>query len=138
VLDAGTGTGILSIAALRLGASSVVAFDNDPWAQANVLENFVLNEVGTAAVFREGSIEVVPESGFDLILANINRNVLLDLMSQFADKLDIHGHLILAGLLITDRDLMLNAAQKVHFHPVDEAIEGTWWSIVFRYEGRNS
>ncbi|MEM6335976.1 MAG: 50S ribosomal protein L11 methyltransferase, partial [Bacteroidota bacterium] len=95
VLDAGTGTGVLGIGALKLGAAHVIGFDIDPWAQENVLENLDLNEARSQFEFREGAIDAVPEDGFDLILANINRNVLIDLVPVFAHKLAASGRLIL-------------------------------------------
>ena len=86
LLDAGSGTGILAIAAIKLGAAQAIAFDHDPWSQRNAQENLALNKVDDQVTFREGTIETVPEVGFDLILANINRNVLLDLLPVFARK----------------------------------------------------
>ena len=130
VLDAGTGTGILAIAALKLAAAAAVAFDIDPWAQENAVENFYLNGVAGQVDFREGGIEIVSETGFDLVLANINRNVLLDLLPAFAEKTRSGGRLVLAGLLRQDREPMLEAAAKHTFVPIHEATEGEWWAVV--------
>jgi ribosomal protein L11 methyltransferase len=132
VLDAGTGTGILAIAAVKLGAASTIAFDIDEWAQQNAVENIYLNRVADRVRFREGAIDVIPEDGFDVILANINRNVLLELMPEFEQKLRPNGRLLLAGLLQTDRDRMLEAAAAHHFNCLEEAVEGEWWAAVFR------
>ena len=133
VLDAGTGTGILAIAALKLGAATAVAFDVDPWAQANAVENFYLNAVAERVTFRAGPIDVVDETDFDLVLANINRNALLDLLPAFAEKTKPGGRLALAGLLRQDRERMLEAAAHA-FTPVHEATEGEWWSGVWERE----
>ena len=136
VLDAGSGTGILAIAALKLGAASAIAFDIDPWAQENAVENFLLNAVADQVAFREGGIETVSETGFDLVLANINRNVLLDLLPAFAEKTRPGGRLVLAGLLRQDRERMLEAAAEHAFAPAHEATEGEWWAVVVvRSEG---
>ena len=132
VLDAGTGTGILAIAALRLGAASAIAFDIDPWAQENAVENFLLNGVSKQVDFREGGIEVVPEEDFDLLLANINRNVLLDLLPAFAAKMRADGRLVLAGLLRQDREQMLAVADEHAFTLAHEATEGAWWAVVVK------
>jgi ribosomal protein L11 methyltransferase len=132
VLDAGCGTGILAIAATKLGATKAIAFDIDPWAQANAVENLYLNNVADAIAFREGDISVVPEAHFDLILANINRGVLLDLLPAFAKKLKPDGHLVLAGLLLEDRNGMLDVAARHCLAFVREAEEGAWWSVVLR------
>lgn len=132
VLDAGTGTGILAIAALKLGATTAVAFDIDEWAQVNALENFALNGIAGQIKFRTGGLETVSESGFDLILANIQRNVLLDMLPVFAGKTHLHSRVILAGLLQTDREVMLEAAAQVGFQPLQEATEGSWWAVALQ------
>lgn len=138
VLDAGTGTGILAIAALKLGATSAIAFDVDPWAQENAVENFYLNGVAEQIAFRKGSIDVVAEAGFDLVLANINRNVLLDFLPTLAEKTRVGGRLALAGLLRQDREQMLEAAAAHAFTPVHEATEGEWWAGVWEKGGTSA
>lgn len=135
VLDAGTGTGILAIAALKRGAATAVAFDIDEWAQVNALENFALNGVTSQIKFRTGGLETVSESGFDLILANIQRNVLCDMLPVFAEKTHQHSRVILAGLLQTDREEMLEAATRAGFGPVQEATEGAWWAVALHRQG---
>ena len=135
VLDAGTGTGVLAIAALKLGADAAVGFDIDPWAQVNAVENALLNGVGEAFEIREGSLDTVPEDGFDLVLANINRNALLEMLPGLAAKLADDGRLVLAGLLQTDRETMLGAIRDAGLALYDEATEGEWWSVITTREG---
>lgn len=130
VLDAGTGTGILAIAALKLGATSAVAFDIDEWAQQNAVENFYLNGVADRVTFREGTIDVVPEADFDVILANIHLSVLVDLMPAFAARLRPDGRLLLAGLLRQDRTAICDAAARQGFRPAHENVENEWWACV--------
>jgi len=130
VLDAGSGTGILAIAAVLLGATDAVAFDVDPWSQRNAVENFILNRVDRQIAFRNGSIDQIVAEGFDLVLANINRGVLLDLLPAFAQKMAPSGHLVLAGLLREDRAGMLQAASEEGLAPVQENTEGAWWAVV--------
>jgi len=132
VLDAGSGTGVLAIATIKLGATSALAFDIDAWAQENAVENFVLNDVVDQITFREGGLDVIPESGFDLVLANINRHVLEAYLADFAGKVCPSGHVILAGLLQTDRARMLAQAEPLGLHLANEATEGEWWSVVLR------
>lgn len=129
VLDAGTGTGVLAIAAARLGAAEVVAFDNDPWSVTNARENIEVNQVQDTVRVLEGDLSVVSGS-FDLVLANINRNVLLDSIGGFAQLLAAGGRLVLAGLLRSDRSTMLDALERTGYHVVDESVEGEWLSIV--------
>jgi ribosomal protein L11 methyltransferase len=132
VLDVGTGTGILAIAAVKLGAGSAIAFDIDEWAQENAVENLYLNEVENRITFREGGLEVVPEAGFDLILANIQLNVLLGMAPDFAEKLRPGGRLVLAGLLREQRERMLEGVAAYGFELVREDTEGAWWAGVCR------
>ena len=129
VLDAGTGTGVLAIAAARLGATEVVAFDIDPWSVTNARENIEVNHVQDTVSLLEGDLSVVSGS-FDLVLANINRNVLLESLSDFARFLAPGGHLLLAGLLRSDRSTMLDALERTGYQVTDESVEGEWLSIV--------
>jgi ribosomal protein L11 methyltransferase len=131
VLDAGCGTGILAIAALKLGAESAIGFDIDPWASVNAGENAERNGLAERLDVREGSLEVVPESGFNLILANINRNALLAMLPELADRLVPGGPLVLAGLLREDREDVVEAAGHHGLELHDEATENEWWSGVF-------
>lgn len=134
VLDAGTGTGVLAIAAVKLGAASAVTFDNDEWVQVNAVENFYLNGVADRISFKFGGLEVVEERDFDLVLANINRNVLIEFLPGFAERMRPGAGLILSGLLIDqDRDRMIDEAAEYGFNLSREDTEGPWWSGGFTY-----
>ena len=131
MLDAGTGTGILSIAAVRLGAGSVVAFDTSAWAQENARENIALNDATERITVRQGTIdEAVLETGFDVILANIERDPLISLLPAFADKLADGGRVALAGLTEDDEPRMRAAIAEQGFMIEREARENEWWSVV--------
>ena len=130
VLDAGTGTGVLAIAALRLGAREAVGFDVDPWSVENAVENASLNDVEDRLDVREGGLEVVPERGFDVVLANIQLDVLRGLVPLLAEKLAAGGRLVLAGLLTEQRAPMLDAAAAAGLTLYDEATENDWWACV--------
>ena len=134
VLDAGTGTGILAIAALKLGAASALTFDVDEWAEDNARENFDRNGVGDRAEVRIGSVDAVSETGFDLVLANIHREVLLALLPELRGRLRPGGTLALAGLLRTDADTMREATAAAGFAPLEEATEGAWWAWAGRLD----
>jgi ribosomal protein L11 methyltransferase len=115
VLDAGTGTGILAIAALKLGAESAFGFDIDEWSETNAQENILLNKVENFEV-KLGSTEVIPDGEkYDVILANINRNALIDLIPVLLTFLNEGGKLLLSGLLEEDEATMLKqeALQEV-------------------------
>ncbi len=136
VLDAGSGTGILSIAAVRLGARSVTAFDIDPWAAENFAENVMRNGVSDRVSFVSGDMGSVTGTGFDLIVANINRNVLVEICRDMSDRLRDAGRLILSGVLKSDRDSMIRVGEACSLALADEATEGPWWAAVFsRLEG---
>lgn len=135
VLDAGTGTGILAIAAVRLGAARVVAFDIDPWAEINAEENLVRNDAQQHVEVRIGDIEVVPEAGYQVILANIQLNTLIAYLPDFDVRLACGGALILGGILLRDRGVLMEAAAAAGYVAVDEAQEGEWWSVVLQRAG---
>jgi ribosomal protein L11 methyltransferase len=109
VLDVGSGTGILAIMAQLLGASAVEAFDIDEWCVDNGNENFDLN--GLSARMGLGTIrQVQPQGTFDIVLANINKNVLLDEMAIYASLLPVGGLLLLSGFYSEDTEDLLQAA----------------------------
>jgi ribosomal protein L11 methyltransferase len=147
VLDAGTGTGILAIAAARLGAARVLAFDTDARVLDNARQNLTRNgiaaesehggsehggsEHGGPVELRAGAFaEAVPdEDGFDLVLANINRGVLSELLPAFRRRLAPGGQVVLSGLLASDRLPMLDCAAACGLAPQQEANESEWWAV---------
>ncbi len=130
VLDAGTGTGILAIAAIKLGARRAIGFDVDPLVEPNFGENALRNGVADCVAFVPGTVTDVPEDGFDLLVANISRNVLLDSLQDFTDKVRPGGRVVLAGLLRGDRgDVRLAAACTAMFIE-SEIHEEEWWACV--------
>lgn len=108
ILDAGTGTGILGIAALKLGAREVLGVDTDPWSFENAAENAQINGVSDRFEVRQGSLEqVTPGARFNGILANINRNILLELGAALSAHLSPGGWIILSGILELDEQVIL-------------------------------
>lgn len=132
LLDAGTGTGILSIASLKLGAASAFGFDIDEWSETNARENILLNEVDHFEV-QLGSLEVIPpEKKYDVILANINRNALMELMPGLTARLKEEGLLLLSGLLEEDEQTMLNLpALKALDHKDTRQLQ-EWIAMLFQ------
>lgn len=127
ILDAGTGTGILAIAALKLGARRAVGFDIDPWSLRNASENAVLNGVHDRFDVRSGTLDGIPESErFDVALANINRAVLLETLPGLMKRAPVTG---LSGLLVDDRMVMLERIGALGLRVLEERREGTWWSV---------
>ena len=131
VLDAGTGTGILAIAALKLGAESAFGFDLDEWSEHNAEENMLLNKVTNFEVML-GSSEVIPRgSQYDVILANINRNALRQLIPELLGYLKESGKLLLSGLLDTDEETMLSLESVKSLKHIKTRHEKEWIAILF-------
>ncbi|MDF2430936.1 MAG: ribosomal protein methyltransferase [Mucilaginibacter sp.] len=96
VLDMGCGTGILAIMAAKLGALQITAIDYDPVCYASTIENTQLNQADYITAIC-GSKEVIPDEAFDIILANINRNILLDQMQRYSEVLNTNGEIYFSG-----------------------------------------
>lgn len=131
VLDAGTGTGILAIAAVKLGAKSAFGFDIDEWSETNSHENILLNEVDNFEV-KLGSTEVIPDGEkYDVILANINRNALIELIPELLEFLNEGGRLLLSGLLEEDEEAMLSQPSLQNLTHVDTRQHKEWIALLF-------
>lgn len=131
ILDAGTGTGILAIAALKLGAESAFGFDIDEWSETNAQENILLNEVQNFEV-KLGSTEVIPKGEkYDVILANINRNALIDLIPELLKYLKEGGKLLISGLLEEDEPVMLKQEALEKLRHCDTRQHKEWIAILF-------
>jgi ribosomal protein L11 methyltransferase len=101
VLDFGTGTGILAILAEKLGAKKIIAIDNDEWSIDNAIENMIANNCKAISIEQKDTIPFA-ENGFDIILANINRNIILEQLPFFKQQLTSKGVLLVSGLLNED------------------------------------
>ena len=133
VMDAGCGTGILSIMALQRGAAKVLAFDNNEWAVENSRENFGINHCSQIRLFQGTVAEVDKAEKFDIILANINRNVLLEEMDQYTRLLHPAGALLLSGFFQEDAPLIIERAAETGLQLEDQRSRDRWSSILFRY-----
>lgn len=130
VLDFGTGTGVLAILAAKLGAAPVVAIDNDPWSISNATENFLTNGTGTIDVVQ--SNHAGGQKLFDVILANITKNVIVENMALFAAGLRRPGQLLISGLLQADHDEVAEAAGAFGFE-IERMMERSGWiSLLLR------
>ncbi|EPR67171.1 50S ribosomal protein L11 methyltransferase [Cyclobacterium qasimii] len=132
VMDAGSGTGILAIMAMKLGAGKVTAFDIDEWSVENGNENFEINDFHDLSMQIGDIRSVKMEEAYDLILANINKNVLLDEMEVYAAKLLQGGKLLLSGFYDTDiADISLKAEEN-GLLPIGQKIRNKWTSLLFQ------
>ena len=130
VLDMGCGTGILAILALKMQAGQVVAVDNDDWAFANASENMKKNDAVAVKVI-PGGISTVPLPQYDLILANINRNVLLTDIPAYAGFLKHRGILMLSGFYEADLDLIKDASAKAGLQYISHKADNEWVGAKF-------
>lgn len=132
LLDVGTGTGVLAIAGIKLGAASAIGVDNDEWSYENAIENCKLNHVHEKVKILLGVLDDVRESGFDMIVANIQRNVIEPLLPAMKSKLKPDGVMILSGLLDVDENPMREAIQGSGFTVQEILRENEWISIVLQ------
>ena len=132
VLDMGCGTGILAIAAAKCGAAAVDAVDIDEWAAENCRENVRDNATADRTEVLQGDISAVAGRRYDLILANINRNILLHDMAAYARLLDSGGHLIVSGFLDSDICALRQGASACGLHPAAEYHRDGWSALVFK------
>ncbi len=110
VMDAGCGTGILAILAAKKNASDVYAIDIDEWALRNTIENCIINGVNVTA--RQGDISTLKGEKYDVILANITRNFLIDNMTVLSASLRKNGFLLLSGFYSDDLKAITSEAEK--------------------------
>lgn len=128
IFDFGTGTGILSILAEKLGAAKITAIDVDDWSIENAKENFARNNCSKIVVNLTSQI---PAEKFDVVLANINRNVILDYMLQLGNVLGKGATLLFSGLLITDGPDIKLAAEKEGLSLQTQTERQGWLSLLF-------
>lgn len=128
VLDMGCGTAILAILAARRGAKDIIAIDYDPVCYESTLENIALNNVSFIKALC-GSKEVIPDIRYDIILANINRNILLDQLESYANALRTGGILILSGFYDEDCKVLLEKASAFGIRFSEKHLLDNWASL---------
>lgn len=129
VLDFGTGTGILAILAEMQGASTVLGIDNDEWSMDNARENVAANHCHKIQL---ELMDTLPNGQtFDVILANINRHILLEHASSLVLALEPGGSLLLSGILTEDREVIVSCFGKYLGEPIQEETERNWMMIRF-------
>ncbi len=126
LLDIGTGTGVLAIAGIKLGASSAIGVDNDEWSYENGIENTRLNGVEHSVTIQLGELADVPVGTFDMIVANIQRNVIEPLLPEMKSRLNPKGVVILSGLLNVDEEPMRKAVVGSGFEVRELLRENEW------------
>ena len=135
VLDCGTGTGILSICALKLGATEAVGYDIDEWSVDNARHNAVINRVDDRFTSLLGDASVIDtiDGVFDIVLANINRNILLADMPKFVSKMHKGSLLILSGFYSDDCEILIEKAHSIGLELVSKTTDQDWACLVFMH-----
>jgi len=132
VLDIGSGTAVLAIAAAKMGAEKVIAVDNDEWCSENGTENVGANNVDDKVQVLMGEISSVSDNNFDLILANINRNILVEIADDINKRLAKKGDLILSGLLDVDENDIKKTYTKKGFRFIQLKRMNEWIALHFK------
>jgi ribosomal protein L11 methyltransferase len=129
VMDFGTGTGILAILAEKLSATDILAIDNDDWSIENAGENVKNNYCEKIRLLKANDASAI--KSFDIILANINKNVILDNLEVLATQLNPGGVLILSGLLAEDENEIGEAAGQRQLRSLEKNIKDNWLCLRF-------
>jgi len=132
VIDFGTGTGVLAILAEKLGAKKVVGIDNDPWCIENATENLEVNRVNHCSLLLANNIAT--QKNADILLANINRHILLENMSEMKGVLNPGGIWLLSGLLDEDEAIMRQKANEYGMVWKETIKRNGWISLIFILE----
>lgn len=132
LIDAGTGTGILAIMGMKRGAVQVFAYDIDEWSVENTKDNLLLNHIyNNVEVVVGDSAVLVGQPQADLLIANINRNILLQDLPRFAAAIKSGGQMILSGFYLSDVPVLREAAARQGFSLQGTESEEEWAMLLF-------
>ena len=137
VLDCGCGTGILGIVASKLGVDDVIAYDIDEWSVENTRHNAQINQVDNLQVM-QGDASVIGHicGVFDVVVANINRNILLNDMPMFKKVMSANGILILSGFYAADIPLIEKKATSLGLSLIEVKNKDEWRACIFRLKNQ--
>ena len=131
VIDAGTGTGILSIMCIKKGASEVFAYDIDEWSVENTKDNLLLNGIHNEVRVVLGDATVLDKTNHaDMVIANINRNILLNDLHSFCSKLGKKGLLLISGFYTEDSPILIEAASKEGLILTKKDVDENWCMLL--------
>jgi ribosomal protein L11 methyltransferase len=131
VLDMGTGTGVLAILAEKRGAREIEAIDNFEWAAENTAENAEANNCKNITALH-GDATLLPGKSFEIVLANINRNVLMEDMKSYVDTLPSGGHLLISGFFEHDFEMLNDKATECGTTLVNKIKEDRWMACHYQ------
>jgi len=129
VFDYGCGTGVLAILASQLGATSIFANDIDDWAFENVGENAAMNNI-TNIDYQKGDLSIVPNTEYDIILANINKNILLKSFEQLSKHVKANGIVLISGFYESDLSDLLDCCQAFGLNLQQKVVTNNWCAAV--------
>ncbi len=129
ILDVGTGTGILAIAGIKLGAERATGIDIDEWSIDNSIENIAANNLTGRIVISDKSTTTFPDQSFTLLTANIILNTNLEMLPEFSRVLSPKGKALFSGLLKHDEHAMVDGLRKNKFNILDQVYENEWVAI---------
>lgn len=134
ILDAGCGTGILGIVALKRGAAHATGYDIDEWSKNNACHNAVINCVDDRYEALLGDATILDDIGktFDIVVANINRNILISDMPRFAKVLKNGGKLLLSGFYTDDVPILKEKATNLNLILEEEVSDNHWFCLSFQ------
>lgn len=133
VLDCGCGTGILAITALKAGACKAFGYDIDEWSVDNARHNAIINQVGSRLTTVHGDATAISskEGAFNLVVANINRNILLEDLQTFRGAMAPGGHLLMSGFYTEDAALLTGKAAALGLRHIGTLTDNGWASLHF-------
>lgn len=131
ILDVGCGTGVLSLVALRCGADSADAIDIDIWSVESAKESARLNSLAERIEIIHGTVESIAGRRYSLVVANINRNIILADIAQYVAALEQGGTLLLSGFLASDVEDITATATALGLTPVECLSEDEWRALQF-------
>ena len=131
ILDMGSGTGVLSIVASKNGAKQVVGIDIDEWAFQNSIDNANLNNTKNIS-FLHGDINLIENQNYDIIFANINRNIIEKDIEDYYNLLSNKGDLLISGFLEEDVDFIINLSINNRFNVINKKNKGQWSMVHLR------
>ncbi len=126
----GCGTAVIAILTLKMGAMNVLAIDNDEWAYRNSLDNIKLN-AGEEIEVLLGDANLLQNREFDIIIANINRNILLQDIPEYAKALTKKGKLVMSGFYIEDLPLLEDKAKTSGLRLENTCVKNNWMAATF-------
>lgn len=129
VLDFGCGTGVLAIAAAKLGASRVLAIDNDPWSFENAIENVKRNRVDNLVEVKLGSVSKLNKRNFHLVVANIDVPTIKQYLPVLVHHIKVGGIVIFSGILTSDGESLIPQFARYRLNAIDLISENEWLAI---------